>query len=194
MDTTVSVLGLEFLAISHNPDMNLAVNTRSDEAAFHAELQGEDVLGVVVRAHIRVELCLNELIEALGADPRHVDKMNLDFAQRVHLALALGLSDSYSSALLAMGALRNKFAHQADARLGKQEINNLYKSLSSDDRNVVVQAYERTKKQLGREEMPVFRKLDPKDQLVFIAIGLRAALDIAIRQSSRSTNLNRGQV
>ncbi len=164
------------------------MRSRLDEAAFQSELQGEDVLGVVVRAHIRIELCLNDLIEALVADPQHVAKMNLEFAQQIHLAVSLGLQAPYAPSLLAMGSLRNQFAHRANAQLGKQEINNLFKSLPEDVRTVVGQSYERTKNQLGQNARPSFRQLPPRDQLVFIAIGLRAALEFAIGAAGRRSS------
>ena len=158
---------------------------RSDEAEFQAALRGEDLLGVVVRAHIRIELCLNDLVTSLVVDRAAVDKMNLEYAQLVHLAVALGLKDEYAPPLLAMGTLRNHFAHRADAQLGRQEITNLFKALPANDRGLVVQAYDRTKTQLDQKALPSFRQLPPKEQLVFIAIGLRAALEFALEDARR---------
>ena len=156
---------------------------RSDEAEFQAVLQGEDDLGMVVRAHIRIELCLNELISTLAVDISHIDKMNLEYAQRVHLAVGLGLLPTCAPPLLVMGTLRNAFAHRATATLGRQEVNNLYKALPADDRVIVNQAYEKTKRQLASAGMPQFRALPPKDQFIFIVVGLRAALMFAISEA-----------
>ena len=156
---------------------------RSDEVEFQAALQAEDELGMVVRAHIRIELCLNELISLLAVDQTYIDKMSLEYAQKVNLAVGLGLLPGYAPPLLVMGSLRNAFAHRAEAALGRQEVNNLYKAMPADDRVIANQAYERTKKQLKTTNMPPFRSLPPKDQFIFIAVGLRAALMFAVEEA-----------
>jgi len=161
---------------------------RSDEAEFQAALQAEDTLGVVVRAHIRIELCLNDLVNALVVDTGYVEKMNLEYSQKVHLAVALGLKAEYCPALLAMGSLRNGFAHRANATLGRQEANNLFKSLPAEDRTIAVQTYEKTKRETNNLGMPPFRALPPKDQFIFIAVGLRAALMFAVAEALAKKN------
>ena len=118
----------------------------------------------------------------------YIDKMNLEYAQKVHLAVGLGLLPGYGLPLLVIGTMRNGFAHRADAKLGRQEVNNLYKSLPGEDRDIVIQSYERTKRQLGELTMPQLRALPPKDQFIFIAIGLRAALIIAVAEARSRKN------
>ena len=157
---------------------------RSDEQEFQAALQAEDTLGLVVRAHIRLELCLNDLIAILLVDAAYVEKMNLEYSQKVNLVIALGLLPQYGPALLAMGSLRNAFAHRAGASLGRQEANNLYKALAAEDRTLVIQSYERTKSQVKETPMPQFRALPPKDQFIFIAVSLRTALEFAIAEAT----------
>ena len=156
---------------------------RADEAEFQAALQGEDALGMVVRAHIRIELCLNELISILAADPAYIEKMNLEYSQKVNLAVGLGLLPEYAPSLLVMGSLRNAFAHRPEASLGRQEVNNLFKALPASDRSIVNQSYERTKKQLERPSMPAFRQLPAKEQFIFIAVGLRTTLMFAAEEA-----------
>ena len=138
---------------------------------------------MIVRAHIRIELCLNELISILAADPAYIDKMNLEYSQKVNLAVGLGLLPEYAPSLLVMGSLRNAFAHRAEANLGRQEVNNLFKALPPDDRSIVHRSYERTKKQLERSSMPGFRQLPAKEQFIFIVVGLRAALMFAVAEA-----------
>lgn len=153
---------------------------RLDEDDFQAALQGEDALGMVVRAHIHLERCLNELISALVKDAIFVDKMNLDYSQKVNLAVALGLNASYGPALQVMGTLRNAFAHRADAILGRQEVNNLYKAFPADDKTMMASAYESTKKKAGITNLPNFRELAMKEQFIFMVMSLRALLMFAI--------------
>jgi len=61
----------------------------SSEDTFVGILFGEDDLGVVVRAHIHVEAKLVELLALLVSDPPYLERMDLDFGQRVNLAVAL---------------------------------------------------------------------------------------------------------
>lgn len=68
---------------------------------FQAALEGDDQLGMVIRAHIHIEAGLNDVLDVLLVSPKHVEKMNLDFSQKVMLATALGLRPRYQSPLLA---------------------------------------------------------------------------------------------
>lgn len=153
---------------------------RSDEEEFRLALQGEDELGVVLRAHIYIEASLNALLENLLVSPKHLDKMNLDYSQRVSLAVALGLHPRYESPLLVLGTLRNYFAHRTGTKLSKDKVNNLYSALSSEDKQLVQQSHERTRKNLKVQvTVQSFSRLLPKEQFILIAVALRALLLVA---------------
>jgi len=83
--------------------LGVMTETASDDQQFQHALQGEDELGVVVRAHIHVEAALNALIETVSSNPNYIDKMDLEYSQKVRLAVALGLLPQYESPLLALG-------------------------------------------------------------------------------------------
>lgn len=152
------------------------------EAAFVGALFGEDELGVVVRAHIHIEAKLLELLELVVADPEYLERMDLDFGQRVNLAVALGLKSEHAPALSALGTLRNAFAHRLDAQLSEDRVNNLYAALSAGDKEIVQLAYYRTNTQLGKSDAPPFKKLSPKERFILISVALRAMLMTAIRE------------
>lgn len=154
-----------------------------NEEMFMAALFGEDELGVVVRAHIHIEAKLLELLSTLVTDVTRLQRMDLDFAQCVHLAVALGLKAEHAPALLALGSLRNAFAHRLDTRLSDDRVNNLYATLSGGDKEVVQLAYKRTKAQQNVPDLPDFKKLDPKPRFILIAVALRAMLLVAIREA-----------
>jgi hypothetical protein len=156
--------------------------TDPSEKAFVSVLFGEDELGIVVRAHIHIEARLLELLELLIVDVKHLERMDLDFAQRVNLAVALGLKAEHAPPLLALGTLRNVFAHRLDTQLSEDRVNNLYASLSAGDKEVVQLAYERTKTQLAKRDAPLFKKLSPKERFMLIAVALRGMLLVAIRE------------
>ena len=154
------------------------------EAAFVGVLFGEDELGVVIRAHIHIEAKLLEFLELLVTDPKYLERMNLDFGQRVNLAVALGLKSEHAPALSALGSLRNAFAHRLDAQLSEDRVNSLYAELSAGDKEVLQLAYERTNTQMRKSDAPPFKKLSPKERFIVISVTLRAMLMTAIREIS----------
>jgi hypothetical protein len=158
------------------------MSSPSFEDAFFQALQAEDELGLVVRAHIHIEAKLIEFLEVM-ADAESLGKMHLEFAQRVHLAVALGLKEEHAKGLLALGALRNVFAHKLNSALSDDRVTNLYKSLGSTDKSAVQSAYERTETQLKQHTGKRFGQLSPRDRFVLIAIGLQAVLILAIREA-----------
>jgi hypothetical protein len=50
---------------------------------------------------------------------------DMEFTEKLHLALVLGLSAELKPALTAIGTLRNDFAHKLDTKIGKEMANNL---------------------------------------------------------------------
>jgi hypothetical protein len=157
----------------------------SDDIEFQLSLQGEDELGVVIRAHIYIESKLNALLERLLSSPKHLEKMNLEYSQRVQLAVAMGLLPQYESPLLALGTLRNHFAHRPGTKLSKDKVNNLYSSLSSEDKQLIQQSHDRTRRNLKTETtVQSFSRLTPKDQFILIAVALRALLHVAYKEAA----------
>lgn len=152
------------------------------DTEFIQVLTGEDELGIVIRAHTHIEASLNELLELMVPYPKFIDEMNLPYAQKARLACALGVKKQHLPPLLVMGKLRNTFAHSLNAKLTKERVDELYNCLSKDDRTVVHMSYERTKTQMLRERGPDFRKLDPRDQFILMAVSLKALIVIAVRE------------
>lgn len=104
-------------------------------------LEGEDDLGVVLRAHIYIEHELKEYILELAPKPEHIKFLDYEYNGVVALALALGLSPELKPALSSIGGLRNRFAHKLDMTLTKQEANSVYNSLSAEAKSNVHQGY-----------------------------------------------------
>ena len=149
---------------------------------FIQSLQAEDELGLVVRAHIHIEARLIELLSLL-ADAKALEKIGLDYFQRVHLAVALGLKDEHSKGLLALGTLRNAFAHKLGSSLTDTRVRNLYEALCADDKAGVQQAYVKTERTLNQHDGKKFKALSPRDRFVLIAVALQSILLLAIREA-----------
>lgn len=154
-----------------------------DQDAFIKALMGEDELGVVVRAHIHIEAWLNEVLSRLGVNMDYLQKAQLEYHQRVHLAVALGLKTQHRSLLLAFGNLRNAFAHNIKATLSNERVNNLYNALSPEDKEIVQRVYQSTDAKVSAPgEAKSLRALEPKDQFVILATAVHGMLRAAVVQ------------
>jgi len=151
---------------------------------FQAALEGDDQLGMVIRAHIHIEAGLNDVLDVLLVSPKHVEKMNLDFSQKVMLATALGLRPRYQSPLLALGTLRNAFAHQLGTTLTKSRVDALYKSFASEDKEIIQISHRKTRSQLDDTQVAEWNRLEPKDRFILMAVTLRALLQATYNQAS----------
>jgi hypothetical protein len=136
--------------------------------AFVDALFGEDDLGVVVRAHIHVEAKLVEFLELLVVAPQHLERMKLEFEQKVNLAVALGLKPEHASGLSALGNLRNAFAHRLDAKLSEERVRNLYETLSGADKQARQVTYDKTNRDAGKSDAPPLKELSPRDRFILI--------------------------
>jgi hypothetical protein len=110
----------------------LADRVKEKVGALTSVLIGEDDLGKVVRGHIYIEHELQDLIFFAAPNPDQLERFDdMEFSEKVRLALVLGLNANLKGGLTAVGKLRNKFSHRLDMRLGEEEANNLVASLPS---------------------------------------------------------------
>jgi hypothetical protein len=159
------------------------------DAEFIAALMGEDELGVVIRAHTHIEASLNELLDIFVVTPKFLHDANLSYGQKVRLAGAHGLKKHHVPPLLAMGKIRNQFAHKLNAKLTKERVSELYASFAPEDRKVLHLSYHDTKSKMLIEKGPDFRKLEPKDQFILMAVSLKALVAIAVHHLKQRANL-----
>lgn len=145
---------------------------------FYKALLSEDELGKVIRTHKHIEYQLKEVLKLLIPDYKILEKMKnkLEYSQRVHLACALGLKNEALSPLLAIGTLRNEFAHQLTPTLNQSRVKDLYKTLSKTEKEVTQQSLISTNKNMPDGKKYEFKKLEPADLFVLIAICLRQLL------------------
>jgi hypothetical protein len=98
-------------------------------------LNAEDPLALVIRGHLYVEAALIKQIESALVNKNAFDTAALRFPTKVKLALALGKVDSADvGGFTALNDLRNKFAHNVEMTLTKQDELNLYNALSPSQR------------------------------------------------------------
>jgi hypothetical protein len=140
----------------------------SDEV-FYNSLRGEDPLGAVVRAHIHIEARVYQVLMALTPYPSHLPK-NLRYEQRVRLAVALGLNEKILEPLKVLGFIRNDFSHRVDVILSDAMVDRLWEAFSVEDQKSILASY--AAMQLGLTGLPDFKKLDPRDRFVPMAVAL----------------------
>lgn len=142
--------------------------------AYLKVLQGEDLMGVVIRAHIYIEHQLNDLLDAAVADARALKGLNLDYNGKVTLATALGLDRSYRPMLSCVGKLRNSFAHNLDAEVGPQQIADL-KTAMGRHYDVAQQSLALTDKKMGNPPRKL-SSLDAREHLLLMLITIWSAI------------------
>jgi hypothetical protein len=125
-------------------------------------LMAEDPLPVVLRAHIHIEEELVAFITGQGHPKKAVPSK---YAHRVELALKLGLPDEFKKQLAVLGALRNRFAHRANAAIETSDAEKFDAAHEPGD-TVVEYAYNSTLAKLNESvRKPSVHDLDQKSAL-----------------------------
>ncbi len=150
---------------------------------FLKSLQSEDELGAVIRAHLYIEYLTERLLTLVVQKPELLKPLNLDFDGKVSLLMALGVDPDIKKPLSVLGGMRNKFAHRPNYKLNSSEINNLYKSLSPDDQQLVHSCYNDLR-QLHPDipDSPAFNKLSERDKFILLAIAIRGVVVSTIKE------------
>jgi hypothetical protein len=151
------------------------VEDRSE--AFFQMLEGEDDLGMVIRAHIHIEHELREYILAAAPRPEELKFSDYDYATTLRLALMLGLDPSLKPGLAALGTLRNKFAHRLEMKLTIQEAKQIYSALSQEYKADARKAYATTRTKPAYSALPKdMLKTKPKDLIALCVLMLRGGV------------------
>jgi hypothetical protein len=158
------------------------------QLALNQSLLGEDILGVVIRAHIHIESELIEFIQARLRPNGALDALDLDYKGRVKLALALGIPAEFKPVLNNIGSLRNKFAHRIDASLTEQEATNFYNALSPNAKRIANESYNNANKTLGLDkDAKLIDQLEPKEQIILYFTTIWGAMATAASHAKMGT-------
>jgi hypothetical protein len=153
---------------------------------FHEALDHEDELGSVLRVHLHVEYYIDEILHILIPFPEDLKYLSLDYNGKIHLICALGVKVEYKSILLALGKIRNNFAHDPFYKIDNSTINNLYKTLPEESKEILQKSYKKFQSQLQTDKSSSYKSLPPKEQFTLIAIIIRR---IVIRIRDESNNV-----
>jgi hypothetical protein len=98
-------------------------------------LLNEDELGAVVRAHILIEQYVDHFLSLVVSNHDYLDKMSIDFSNKVKLAVAMGLDEEIYKPINSITSIRNKFAHRANFKLDSSDVKSFYDSFVAEDRD-----------------------------------------------------------
>ena len=143
-------------------------------------VNSEDDLGKVIRAHIVIESLLNQIIELNVKDISFLNKVDLTYMQKVNLSLALGYNKNWASALQSIATIRNGFAHKPRGVLNKSDVNNLYKSFHSSEKETLQALYKKQEAGLKTVGYKSFGTLLPEQKFTLCVTMMCAALEAFI--------------
>ncbi|MBR1204512.1 MULTISPECIES: hypothetical protein [unclassified Bradyrhizobium] len=153
----------------------LTSRVKTKVQALTQALITEDDLGKVIRAHIHIEHELYDLIFFAAPCPEQLLKSkDMEFSEKVRLALVLGLNAELKPALTAVSKLRNNFAHRIDMRLEEkaatQLVDLLPRRVSDRFKKILKEALsELTVRALKGEGLSYFRT---QTQILVFFLGL----------------------
>jgi hypothetical protein len=114
---------------------------RGRQSALFQLLEEDNDLGTVIRAHIHLEHELREFIQAAAPQPLERELAEYNYARTLRLAMTLGLDPALEAGLIAVGRLRNKFAHRLEMKLTDEEAQQIYSALDSNTQAQTQQAW-----------------------------------------------------
>ncbi|WP_104040651.1 hypothetical protein [Vibrio hyugaensis] len=153
---------------------------------FQNALHHEDDLGAVIRVHLHLETYVNKIIDLLVYSPEDLKPIGLDYFGKVHLIIALGADPQSLKVLLALGRMRNKFAHDLNYKLDRSNVKNLYETLSSDLKEMLQSSHNKARNRSEFQSVDKFEKLSPKSQFILISVFVKIMLERIVTENSES--------
>ncbi|WP_052201905.1 hypothetical protein [Ensifer sp. ZNC0028] len=158
------------------------------DSEVYAALLGDDELRVVINAGIVIEAALDDLFRHAMQDSDALADIGLSYVQKVSLAVALGFQPRIKKPLRTLATLRNRFAHQLDAKLSDQDVNNFYASFDQVDKDIIQRSWKRMASE-DRTPSAKLRDATPIEQFVTLVVTLNAALRAAATQAAAVKSL-----
>lgn len=150
----------------------MPINERDGD--FYAAIIAQDELGMIARAHIHIEHELQLFLGESLSRPDEIDGSSVTYNVRVRVALAVGLRPQLKKPLMALGTLRNKFAHELGMKLSIEDANNFYATFDAVGKRVIQDAYASMVQKYGRPDD--LAALSAKDRMSLYVVSLRSAV------------------
>jgi hypothetical protein len=141
----------------------------------------EDELGVVLRSHLYIEHKLDELLSIMVPFPSFYEEMNLNYANKVKLACAMGLDPDFKPMLLALGTIRNKFSHNLNKKIDDEMVRNLHSVAHKNLRDSLPEFVNQSLSE--SEAISSFNEAHPRDQFTSLIATLWIVLCGAVNET-----------
>ena len=106
--------------------------------------------------------------------------MKIDLVGQKDRGLAMGLNEEFKPSLIAIGEVRNKFAHQPNFVLEKHATTSLYNTFASPEKELINNCVASINKTEGTKIR--FKLLEAREQFIIIAVALRQILLAAVNK------------
>lgn len=157
--------------------MSLADYEPNVRDEFLNDLQREDEVGLVLRAHIHIEHAIIELLEAGAPNSNLLKKANLNYDRKIIIAAAFNMIRAdLLEPLEKIGKLRNKFAHRLGYKLSSEDVVPFINAFPKEDRKLMERIYADTRAKSPAERPEKFGDLSAGDKLILAVVVLRQAL------------------
>lgn len=154
------------------------------QAAFFDALSRDDELSCVMRAHLHIEYLVDMLLAVHIPNTEALQRIHLDYADRVTLLEAFQYLPMLIKPLLAIGTLRNDFAHKLDFTLTSDRMDSLYNSFDPTGKQVIQESYQRTRQKTNEDAPRKMANLSPKSRFALYASSIRTMLELGYKQET----------
>ena len=142
---------------------------------FYKDLETEDDLGFILKAHLNIELQLVKFISSYMTQKEFCDWSKINYSAKLQLAMGFGLHKDLEKPLIKIGKIRNDFAHLLNHKFTDKDAISLFNGLEGTMiHRGVKHSFTKT---LDRELKP--KKESCRDLLTVILINLRQAIKAA---------------
>lgn len=158
---------------------------RMSDPEFYSLIAGAPVFEAIIKGAIGVEVEMEELFSLHFVDFDSLVEMRLTYDQKVKLTTAIGLKRRFSSPLMALAKIRNRFAHNLDAEFSASDADNFYAAFAKEDRKIIETSLSRIQDTPG-EQSREFKEFDGRDKLALCIVTLRSAMKAAQLETIRT--------
>lgn len=153
-------------------------NIQEDLDDLNRFFASEDSHGAILRAHSYLHQILWQFVQTV--DLNHSGSQRRPtFHQCLQRARQDGLREQFYEPLRYLNGIRNRFGHEYDAALSREDVEGLLFRFSEEDKEIVAKTFGTMKAQFGWTEDSIL-DLDTKDAFVFLFIHLWAVLRAAL--------------
>ncbi|MFA0718964.1 hypothetical protein AB4622_23525 [Vibrio splendidus] len=157
------------------------------DESFKEALFADDDLGSVIRVHLHIEHYVNEILSIIVPYSDDLKPLQLDYFGKVNLLSAMGYNPERLKVLLALGKMRNKFAHDLNYKLDSSNVDNLYETLDVKSKEILQNSHNKIRAKTEHLGVQKFKHLSAKDKFVLLAVVVKKMAERMKQEASEQT-------